>query len=59
MRIHKHKVTITCPWCRAGSSMTFRDERGDYCLACKLHVRAGEWMLAPYSRLAGDPRSIN
>jgi hypothetical protein len=44
LRVTKHKETITCPWCNAGSTMTFQDERGEYCMACKKDLKTGRHM---------------
>nr|MDO8085655.1 hypothetical protein [Candidatus Sigynarchaeum springense] len=34
-RVVKHEKQVSCPWCKAGSTMTFRDASGEYCMACK------------------------
>jgi len=44
MRVAKHEKQVNCPWCKAGSTMTFQDARGEYCMACKKDLRTGEAM---------------
>jgi endogenous inhibitor of DNA gyrase (YacG/DUF329 family) len=44
MRITKHRETVTCPWCGAGSTMTWSDEHGEYCMACKKDLVTGKAM---------------
>jgi hypothetical protein len=44
MRVAKHKEPITCPWCNAGATMVFADDRGEYCMACKKDLLTGRPM---------------
>ena len=44
MRVVKHETQVTCPWCKAGATMTFQDARGEYCMACKKDVKTGRPM---------------
>ncbi len=45
MRAIKHPTTVTCPWCKAGATMTFQDARGEYCMACKKDLVTGKPMV--------------
>jgi hypothetical protein len=45
MRVIKHPKAVTCPWCKAGSTMTFQDGRGEYCMACKKDLKTGKPMV--------------
>jgi hypothetical protein len=44
MRITKHRVTVVCPWCSAGSTMTWSDDHDEYCMACKKNLKTGKEM---------------
>jgi len=44
MRVVKHEKQVNCPWCKAGSTMTFRDASGEYCMACKKDLETGKLM---------------
>ena len=43
-RIVKHEKQVNCPWCKAGSTMTFKDASGEYCMACKKDLTTGKPM---------------
>jgi hypothetical protein len=58
MQLAKHEVTITCPWCQAGSRMTFSDGKAEYCMACKKDLVTGKPMAAKPERLPRDARPI-
>ncbi len=44
MRLTKHRETVTCPWCNVGTTMTWTDGRGEYCMACKKDLKSGKEM---------------
>ncbi len=44
MRVVKHEKQVTCPWCKAGATMTLKDMRGEYCMACKKDLTTGKPM---------------
>jgi uncharacterized protein (DUF983 family) len=44
MRIAKHRETVYCPRCGAGARMTWQDENGEYCMACRKDLKTGKEM---------------
>ena len=44
MRLTKHAETVTCPWCKSGTTMTWTDQHGEYCMSCKRDLKTGKEM---------------
>jgi hypothetical protein len=44
MNLAKHRETVYCPWCSAGSRMTWSDEHGEYCMVCRRDLKTGKEM---------------
>ncbi len=44
MNLAKHRETVRCPWCSAGTRMTWQDGNGEYCMACRRNFKTGKEM---------------